>query len=53
MRNVFRLLFIGVLLFALSGLVSAAEAVTGFKGLAWGTGFATVNPEKEVKWMGS
>ena len=53
MRNVFRLLFIGVLLFAFSGLVSAAEDVTGFKGLAWGTDFETVNQAKELKWMGS
>ena len=53
MRNVFRLLFIGVLLFALSGVVSAAEDIPGFKGLAWGTDFETVNQAKELKWMGS
>ncbi len=51
MRNVFRLLFIGALLFALSGTVSAAEDVTGFKGFAWGTNFEVVNQAKDLKWF--
>ena len=51
MRNVFRLLFIGVLLFALSGLVSAAEDIPGFKGYTWGTSFEVVEQGKSLKWF--
>ena len=51
MRNVFRLLFIGVFLFALSGMVSAAEDIPGFKGFRWGTDFSVINQAKDLRWF--
>ena len=51
MRNVFRLLFIGALLFALSGLASGAEDIPGFKGYTWGTSFEVVEQGKSLKWF--
>ena len=50
MRSIFRLLFVGVLLFAFSGMVSAAEDVTGFKGFRWGTEFDVIHREKKLTW---
>ena len=49
MRNVFRLLFIGALLFALSGLASGAEDIPGFKGYTWGTDFSVIHQAKDLK----
>ena len=49
MRNVFRLLFIGALLFALSGLASGAEDIPGFKGYTWGTSFELLEQGKSLK----
>ena len=41
---------VGLLMLALSDVVSAAEDVTGFRGFAWGTDFEVVNREKELTW---
>ena len=49
-RSIFRLILLGTLLLALSGMASAAEDVTGFKGFAWGTDFETVNRAKDLEW---
>ena len=42
--------FVGLSMLALSGVVGAAEDVTGFRGFAWGTDFEVVNREKELTW---
>lgn len=51
MKFVSRLLLLGVLLFALSGAVLAAEDLPGFKGFVWGTNFEVVNREKNLEWF--
>lgn len=51
MRNVWRAALVGAVLFALSGIVSAAEDVTGFRGFTWGTEYEVVNREKELSWF--
>ena len=51
MKSLLRGLLVGALLFALSGMVSAAEDVTGFKGYTWGTDFETIHQEKELSWF--
>ena len=51
MKSLLRGLLVGALLFALSGMVSGAEDVTGFKGFRWGTDFETVNQAKDLKWF--
>ena len=51
MKKFFTVMLVGALLFALSGMVSAAEDVTGFKGFRWGTDFSVINQAKDLRWF--